>query len=378
MKTAVHQYEDKLLEFAYGELPAPEAAAVDAHVRGCARCTEALSQIHSVRNTMSQLPLVPAPDAGLESLLAYAEQTAKRNAQQKKQAVWWRRYLMPLASATALLLVGVVAWRASQEFNPDPGMVALEMQKEREAPSAATSAPVAQAPAPPERKAADTAKSEAVAAGMPAAEPAGGDEGGPGGEVARDNEARQGTGSTEARLDDANKKVDSTPMRSKLGSLTEEQQEAWGDKAGGKVPLPSKPKPAAKASKSKRDASPADAPMPETKTADQQLADDFSNAAQRGAYKQAPPAKPAPQPTPDTSAELSKNQNTAGNQAVWGPKSTPGFGLGTGSVGTSGGGSAVGGIATEDLKANAEPAMPAKKEAQDKPAEKAAEKKKSK
>ena len=45
MKSAAHQYEGKLLEFAYGELPQHEADAVDAHVRGCARCSQALSEI---------------------------------------------------------------------------------------------------------------------------------------------------------------------------------------------------------------------------------------------------------------------------------------------------------------------------------------------
>ncbi|GMU61103.1 MAG: hypothetical protein AMXMBFR34_28660 [Myxococcaceae bacterium] len=373
MKTAVHQYEDKLLEFAYGELPAPEAAAVDAHVRGCARCTEALSQITIVRSTMSALPLAPAPDAGLESLLAYAEQTAKRNADAKKQSVWWRRYLMPLASASALLLVGVVAWRASQEFNPDPGMVALEMQKEKEATAAkaadgvaAAPASVAQAPAEQaeeqgtfeakqqvEKKAGerreDKAKGEATAdaeGALAAAEPTG-----QGGLGARDEEARKAT----ERMEDANKQADA-PMRSKLGARTNEGWEAsGGDQAGGKAPAPAKPKPASKVSRSQRDA---------------QL-DDFSNAAQRGAPapakdrgamkpppKEAPAAQPAPEP--DTSpVDLSKNQKMPGTQSVWGSRSTPpGFGLGTGSTGSASApqpptGAIVGGAGSAELKESA-------------------------
>ena len=96
MKTAVHQYEDKLLEFAYGELPAHEASAVDAHVRGCARCSQALDEIRSVRSAMAQLPTEPAPDAGLESLLAFAEVAAKRNAEAGKPVPFWKKYLTPL------------------------------------------------------------------------------------------------------------------------------------------------------------------------------------------------------------------------------------------------------------------------------------------
>ncbi|MFP2933239.1 anti-sigma factor family protein, partial [Pyxidicoccus sp. 3LG] len=69
----LHAHEDRLLDFAYGELPVSEARVVEAHLQGCARCTQALHDIRGVRVTMSQLsPMEPAPDAGLESLLAYA------------------------------------------------------------------------------------------------------------------------------------------------------------------------------------------------------------------------------------------------------------------------------------------------------------------
>jgi hypothetical protein len=355
MKTAVHQYEDKLLEFAYGELSAREAAAVDAHVRGCARCTEVLTQINSVRTTMSRLPIVPAPEAGLESLLAYAEQTAKRNAEGKKRAAWWRRYLMPMASAAALLLVGVVAWRASHEFDPDPGLLALEMQKEREAEKAlAPSASVAQAPAEPAEQAdkAAGAKARGEAAAV-ATVPA--DEGGRAGLRDRDGEAVK---AGERREHDAVTQAD-VPLGSKRGTSGEEVALApYGVQAA--VPPPKvAPRPQ---SKSKRDGKLE--PMPAAKAekkvarADQELADDFSNAAQRGASKLAPAVAPplapakdiaaaapkeAPAAEPDTGIQLSKNQRAPGTQTVWGPKSTPGFGLGAGS--TSTGGSGGGGVA---------------------------------
>ena len=38
----LHAHEDRLLDFAYGELPAPEARAVESHLEGCTRCTELL------------------------------------------------------------------------------------------------------------------------------------------------------------------------------------------------------------------------------------------------------------------------------------------------------------------------------------------------
>lgn len=110
MSQAVHSHEDKLLEFAYGELPPQEAKAVEAHLQACSRCAEFLEAIGGVRRTMSQLREEPAPDAGLESLLAYAEQSARRAAAGPEPRAWWRRFMAPLAGVAALMVLTVVAW----------------------------------------------------------------------------------------------------------------------------------------------------------------------------------------------------------------------------------------------------------------------------
>jgi hypothetical protein len=252
MKTAVHQYEDKLLEFAYGELPTPEAQAVEAHVRDCAKCSKALSEIRAVRSTMSALPLEAAPDAGLESLLAYAEQAAARTRSEAGASRGWRRFLAPLASAMALVVVGVVAWRANQVFDPDPAMMAVKAERaekeqakgssyEQEAPVAAapTPAPVAQAAAPAE----------------PAPEPEAGDE-------------QAGRQAGKKRLEE--KKT--LPADDALAA-------AFGGE--GKRDEPKRKVAPSSTSKRSKDA-PAEVPMKEEQVA---LADDYSNAALRGATK---------------------------------------------------------------------------------------------
>jgi anti-sigma factor RsiW len=152
MKTAAHQYEDRLLEFAYGELPSHEASAVDAHVQGCARCAAALADIRSVRSTMRQLPVEEAPDAGLASLLALAEQQAKRN-REAAPLPWWRRLargpvVATLSSVAALAVVGVVAWEANKTA-PTAGEVALEAKAPRKAEQVAAPVPTAPASAAP-------------------------------------------------------------------------------------------------------------------------------------------------------------------------------------------------------------------------------------
>jgi hypothetical protein len=147
MNTGVHQYEDKLLDYAYGELTASEAAAVDAHVRTCAKCSHALSQIKGVRSVFAPLPMTAAPDAGLDSLLAYAEQHARR-AKTEKQAPW-RRWVFAFASAAALLVIGVVAVRASEEA-PQSAMdvIAANEKAARKVEAEGSVAPSAVSPEP--------------------------------------------------------------------------------------------------------------------------------------------------------------------------------------------------------------------------------------
>jgi len=122
MKTqSAHAHEDRLLDFAYDELPRSEALLVEQHVQDCSRCAATLRDIRGVRGSMSRLPLVSAPDAGMESLLAYAQQAARRSSAGAEPAPrWWRRLLAPALSMAAMGVVGVVAVQMSQEPPPRP------------------------------------------------------------------------------------------------------------------------------------------------------------------------------------------------------------------------------------------------------------------
>jgi len=112
----LHAHEDRLLDFVYGELPVPEARAVEAHLQGCARCTQALDDLRGVRATMSQLSLEPAPDAGLESLLAYAQQSARRAAAgPAPRPSRWRRWLLPVVGLASVSTFGILALQVREE-----------------------------------------------------------------------------------------------------------------------------------------------------------------------------------------------------------------------------------------------------------------------
>src|SRR5712692_1208135 len=111
MKPLAAHNEDKLLDYAYGELSGPEAKSLEAHLQSCPECTQALGSIQKVRRTMSQLPPASAPSAGLDSLIAYARQSARR-AQSKAPARWSRLWLPGAAASVAALgLVVVISSR---------------------------------------------------------------------------------------------------------------------------------------------------------------------------------------------------------------------------------------------------------------------------
>lgn len=155
-----HAHEDRLLDFAYDELPPSEAQLVEQHVQGCSRCSETLADIRGVRTTMSRLPLESAPDAGLESLLAYAQQSARRAAAGPEPAPrWWRRLLAPALSVAALGVFGVVVIQVNREVDLSPSLAQHKdsprektrnrgEQPEVAETAAAPAAPAAAMPAP--------------------------------------------------------------------------------------------------------------------------------------------------------------------------------------------------------------------------------------
>jgi hypothetical protein len=131
----VHAHEDRLLDFAYGELPASEAQLLEQHVQGCARCSKALADIRGVRFTMSQLSAESAPDAGLESLLAYAQQSARRAAAgPEPKPSRWRRWLLPAVGLATVSTFGILTLTVNENLELTPNL-------SQKAPAAAKAAP---------------------------------------------------------------------------------------------------------------------------------------------------------------------------------------------------------------------------------------------
>ena len=109
MNPASHHPEEKLLDYAYDELSAAESKTVEAHVRSCPQCADSLTSMKRVRQTMSQLPIVPAPSKGLDSLRAYAEQAAERARARANRSRGWMQWLVPVTGIAALSVVLVIS-----------------------------------------------------------------------------------------------------------------------------------------------------------------------------------------------------------------------------------------------------------------------------
>ncbi|MGZ6140856.1 MAG: zf-HC2 domain-containing protein, partial [Myxococcaceae bacterium] len=140
-----HPDDDRLLELAYGEVPAAEARALRTHVDGCPRCRTVLDGIAEVRTAFRSIPPEPAPDRGLDSLLAYGEQAAAR-ARSRRGGL---RILGVLSAVAALALVWLV-------LPPSNRQVASEAQ----APMARPSDALARADSEPAPAQGDRAKDE--------------------------------------------------------------------------------------------------------------------------------------------------------------------------------------------------------------------------
>lgn len=129
-----HPDDDRLLELAYGEVPASEARALRHHVDGCARCRQVLDGIAEVRTAFRSIPGDAPPEQGLESLLAYGEQAAAR-ARSRRGGL---RILGLLSAAAVLALVWLVI-PTSRTPSPDglasaPAPAGTDLLAQAEAP----------------------------------------------------------------------------------------------------------------------------------------------------------------------------------------------------------------------------------------------------
>jgi hypothetical protein len=159
-----------LLDLLYGELDGTVRSEVEGHAAGCARCTADLAAMRSTRQMMSTLEPEPAPAAGMESLLAYAQQQAQREASTPVRPAW-RRWLLGAVPVAAVGLLGISVALESSRTHP---ATSLSTHEERALPEAEQGAVIAAAPGPEGDSKLDTSS---PAAAVPALPPPAADDG---------------------------------------------------------------------------------------------------------------------------------------------------------------------------------------------------------
>ena len=105
-----------LSEYQDGTLDAADAAALDAHIRGCGECADAYASLLAVRELLRTLPPDPAPPELLARVLASVE-TEDRHVRQgsssdgvKAARPILARFRVPLEAAAVVLLFSSVYW----------------------------------------------------------------------------------------------------------------------------------------------------------------------------------------------------------------------------------------------------------------------------
>lgn len=134
-----------LLDLLYGELAGPAREELEGHVAGCARCTEDLAALRSTRKMMASLEPEAAPDAGLASLLGYAQQQAARAAPAPVPRAAWRRWIVGAVPVAAVALLGISVALESSTLHPASS---LARQEQRALPEAEQGAVMVAAPEP--------------------------------------------------------------------------------------------------------------------------------------------------------------------------------------------------------------------------------------
>lgn len=136
---------EELVEYAYGELAGAQLRQVEEHLSQCAGCRAELDHIANTRRSMAALAAEPAPTAGVDSLLAYAEAAASRSRASKPRRLRW---LGPAFSLGGLLAAAAVVFSIERPHRPGemlPSPLAREATAESSAATAAPAAPSSKA-----------------------------------------------------------------------------------------------------------------------------------------------------------------------------------------------------------------------------------------
>lgn len=161
-------FDDKLLDYLYEELPVAERQAYEQHLAGCARCQGELGSFGGVRRAAQQLELAEPPAAVSAKLMYQAAQLAPRRRGGKVLPLVRKLWQHPAYAMAACFLIvgGVTSWQLIVHGElpmPAPALQGKPAEQGGRGETEAVPAPVAaatpeataQAPAAPAEAAAE-------------------------------------------------------------------------------------------------------------------------------------------------------------------------------------------------------------------------------
>jgi TolA-binding protein len=136
--------DERLVDYAYDELPSPDRKGVEAHLVGCARCRASVEEMAQTRRVMQSLVEEPPPDAGLESLIDYARKGAERRTMASPRAspLRWLFGALPVAGLLVVVLLAVNRSASEALLDDPPSIMAASAVEVAEAEDSKSAGPL--------------------------------------------------------------------------------------------------------------------------------------------------------------------------------------------------------------------------------------------
>jgi len=120
--TSPHTFDrEEVMAYLDGELPAPQAASVRAHLERCESCRAFAQELRAVSSSLSEWQVEAAPsvlDVSVRSALDAAPLAARVDATREPRSPWYAWFALPMVrlagAAAAVVIVAFITWRVAQ------------------------------------------------------------------------------------------------------------------------------------------------------------------------------------------------------------------------------------------------------------------------
>jgi hypothetical protein len=119
--TSPHTFDrEEVMAYLDGELPAPQAASVRAHLERCESCRAFAQELRAVSSSLSEWQVEAAPsvlDVSVRSALDAAPLSGRVDATREPRSPWYAWFALPMVrlagAAAAVVIVALITWRVA-------------------------------------------------------------------------------------------------------------------------------------------------------------------------------------------------------------------------------------------------------------------------